>query len=697
MRSLLLLPLLAMFGTVPVASGQDLFDTDQFRPFNLTFKQPDFWNQLLNNQVSETYIPVDLEVDGITYPDVGIRLRGQSTIWCALNNKFPFRIRMDEYVAGQEIYGQDTFRLNNAALDPTFLREALAAEALRAYVPMAHRAFTNLTINGQNWGVYIIEQQKDGRYAQEFFGTSSGNRYKAIPYAGLTYHGPDPLDYVGRYDHVNGPTSDSYLDLIVLLDALNNTPLGKPLFDALNPLIDMDAYLWVLAGNALLCNWDSYQSNTHNYYVLFDGGEQRFYLQTHDLDLTFGTNRPWPNYPITAGFNKVTRPLSARPWKHLPFRQEFWDHIRTMAEDTFTWEHLGPLAWKWHNMIDAAVAADPKRIFSYQAFKNGITNTVSTSGGCINYFPGIQPWVEDRRAFVLSTGAYLAPKVELSGLSISPAAPVQNVPVTVAVTCRTPGSKVKVELRYRAGPGGFKTIPMRDDGQSGDGAPGDDVYGARIPGQSGGSLVEYLVVGNRRDLARGAMSFLPRKSEQEPFLYKIPFGTKGIRITEYMYSGADGEIIELTNTSSAPIDVTGWSLDDQSATPGVFDLSNAGVIPAGASIVVTDGDAATFRTSWSLVGVTVLGDNTVAKLGRNDAIHLFDSSRTLVDRLVYGDEDFPGTPRAQNASAWICSEGVGADDPTLWILSLQSDLQGSWFSAGGDVGSPGLFAASTCQ
>jgi hypothetical protein len=697
MRTLLFLPLLALFGTVQTVPAQDLFDNDLFRPFSLTFKQPDFWTQLLNNQVSETYIPVDLEVDGVTYPDVGIRMRGQSTIWCAQNNKFPFRLRMDEFVPGQEIYGQDTFRLNNAALDPTFLREALAAEALREYVPMANRGFTNLSINGQNWGVYIIEQQKDGRYAKEFFGTSSGSRYKAIYPAGLRYHGPDPLNYVGRYDHVNGPTSESYLDLIVLLDALNNTPLGKPLLDALAPLIDMDAYLWTLAGNALLCNWDSYQSNTHNYYMLFDGGQQRFYLQTHDLDLTFGTNRPWPNYPITAGFNKFTRPLSARPWKHLPFRQEFWNHIKTLAEDTFSWEHLGPLAWKWHNMIDAAVAADPKRIFSYQAFKDGITKDVSTSGACINYFPGIQRWVEERQAFVLSTDTLLNPRVDLSDVNLNPAAPAQGVPVVVSVTCRSPGKAAKVSLRYRAGPGAFQSIAMRDNGKSGDGAAGDDVYGAQIPGQSAGTLVEYVIVGNRKDPGRGNMSFLPRKSEQEPFEYKVPFGDTGIRITEYMYSGTDGEVLELTNTSSVSIDMTGWSLDDQSATPGVFDLSGAGIVAAGASVVVTDGDAANFSTTWSLVGVTVLGDNTVAKLGRNDAIHLFDATGVLKDRLIYGDEDFPGAPRTQNVSAWICSGGVGMDDPTLWTVSELGDSQGSWFSAGGDVGSPGIWTALDCQ
>ena len=57
----------------------------------------------------------------------------------------------------------------------------------------------------------------------------------------------------------------------------------------------------------------------------------------------------------------------------------------------------------------------------------------------------------------------------------------------------------------------------------------------------------------------------------------------------------------------------------------------------GESVVVTDGDAATFSADWNLAGVTVLGGNIVAKLGRNDAVYVFDAAGALVDRLAFGD------------------------------------------------------------
>ena len=69
----------ALFGLIPAAQGQDLYDQDQFRPFHLTFHQADFWQQLFDNYEDGIYIAADLEVDGVLYPDVGVRVRGQ--VW----------------------------------------------------------------------------------------------------------------------------------------------------------------------------------------------------------------------------------------------------------------------------------------------------------------------------------------------------------------------------------------------------------------------------------------------------------------------------------------------------------------------------------------------------------------------------------------------------------------------------------------
>ncbi len=171
-----------------------------------------------------------------------------------------------------------------------------------------------------------------------------------------------------------------------------------------------------------------------------------------------------------------------------------------------------------------------------------------------------------------------------------------------------------------------------------------------------------------------------------------------VRITEYMYSGPDGEFVELTNVGGSPVDMTGWSYDDNSDTPGSFSLSEFGTVAPGESVIITESDAETFRTAWGLAGsVGILGGSGgVAAIGRNDAINLWDSSNTLVDRLQYGDQDFPGTIRTQDVSGWVCTQGLGDNDAFKWTLAAAADAQGSFTSTGGAVGSPGTHVLIDC-
>ena len=169
-----------------------------------------------------------------------------------------------------------------------------------------------------------------------------------------------------------------------------------------------------------------------------------------------------------------------------------------------------------------------------------------------------------------------------------------------------------------------------------------------------------------------------------------------MQITEWMYNGADatGEYIEFTNLGSTAVDFSGWSFDDSSRSPGAVDLSGFGLVAAGQSVVLTEAAAEAFRAAWGLgAGVAVLGGND-NNLGRSDEINLFDASGTLVDRLTYGDQTFPGTVRAQNLSA---NPGTLADLTPFavgsgWTLAFPGDSFGSYSSALGDVGNPGSFA-----
>lgn len=166
-----------------------------------------------------------------------------------------------------------------------------------------------------------------------------------------------------------------------------------------------------------------------------------------------------------------------------------------------------------------------------------------------------------------------------------------------------------------------------------------------------------------------------------------------VQITEWMYSGTGPEYVEFTNMGSEAVDFSGWSYDDDSRLPVVFDLSGFGLVGVGESVVITEGDAEAFRASWGLdASVKVLGGYT-NNLGRNDEINLYAAGGVLVDRFAYGDQNFAGTIRTQGSSGNPLSvDALAAQTVTAdWTLAAFGDSFGSVISASDDVGNPGSF------
>lgn len=171
--------------------------------------------------------------------------------------------------------------------------------------------------------------------------------------------------------------------------------------------------------------------------------------------------------------------------------------------------------------------------------------------------------------------------------------------------------------------------------------------------------------------------------------FSVSASANGVYITEWMYN--DVEFVEFTNLSGAAVDFNGWSFDDDSRLPGVFDLSVFGLVANGESVIITETAAADFRQNWNLSSsVKVLGEYT-NNLGRNDEINLFDSLGNLIDRLAYGDQNFPGTIRTVNVSGRLTSgAGLGANDVSQWTFSALGDAENSYRALSGALGSPGI-------
>jgi len=685
----------AMVGAKP---ADDLYDTTTLRTLNFQFHDANWWQLLQQNYQSQTNILADLTVDGTTYPNVGVRIRG-NTSYTALpagSQKVSLNVEMDFVVSGQTLMGHDSLNLNNGFRDPTFCREVVYNNLVAQYIPNPRANHVMVTLNGENWGVYINVQQYNKDLLRDYFDDEDGLRIKCANNPngpGLVYNGPNPSGYTGYEIKNDGGLLNPWGALINVCNTVTNEPLAN--WPAIDAVFAIDPSTWSVVWENLLTDDDSYVNKGADFMLYRDPFDGRMHLNQTDANETFTM---W-NWAITRNFTATNKPVLSRVLSVPELRQRYMAHYRDAAS-RLNWTELEPVFNAHKALISAAVQADPKKLYSFTLFQNNFTSTVNMpypglAGGSII---GLQQFVNQRASFLNSNAELTArsPGILWVQASSDSPNPGETVFVTAAVAPPEGGSIASVEAFYQATAASYQRITMLDNGLAGDGAAGDGVFGAALPiSGNGGQRVKFYV-GARAANTYGSFSFNPVLTENGPLEFSYTFGGSGLRITEYMYQGAGGEFFELTNLSNEPIDLTGWSMDDDSATPGVLSLSAAGIVQPGGSIVVTDANPTSFKAAWGLSTTTVLGPNSVAALGRNDQINIYDASGSLVDRLTYGDETFPGTIRTQNKSGQVCVQKLGLDSIADWVYSVAGDAFGSWIASTGEPGSPGTFVIVSC-
>jgi len=694
-----ILAVLALLAWQPV-SAQDLYDTGTLRTFALSFHDADWLSRLRNNYATETEILADLVVDGQTYPNVGVRIRG-NTSYTALpagSEKFSLKISMDATVAGQELMGHASINLNNGFHDPTFSREVVYNNYVAQFIPNPRANHVLLTLNGANWGVYINVQQPDKRMLRDYFSNEDGLRVGCSNNPngpGLSYNGPTSAGYTAYQILGDGALADPWAPLITVANSLSNEPLIS--WPNIDTVFAIDPSIWSVALENFLSDDDSYGNKGCDFITYRDPIDGRMHLLQRDANETFTQT----NWTVTRNFSATNKPVLSRVLAVPELRQRYMAHYRRILRD-LNWAYFGPRFTAQRNLIDAAVQADPKKLYSYALFQTNFTSTVNMplpglAGGNI---VGLEQFMTDRANFLASNTELVAVGPTISSVQASANLPAPGDAVWITAAVTAVGSPItQVELYYRPAPtAGYLRLPMLDDGASGDGAAGNGVYGAQLPlAGAPGQRVAYYVAAVANN-AFQSRSFLPELAERGPQYVEYFFGSaNGMRISEWMYAGVSGEFVEFTNASGHPIDMTGWSMDDSNVLPGAFDLSAFGVVQPGESVIVTDATAASFRTAWGLgAEAKIIGELGVVSgnnFGRNDQIHLFNASDALEDRLYFGDQTFPGSIRTQNISGQATCTAIGFNELAGWHLSAAGDAHGSHVATSGDIGSPGLYQA----
>jgi hypothetical protein len=381
-------------------SSAPVYDVGTLRTFFLQFDAPDWEQELTAFYNTDVEVPATLNVDGRTFPDVGVHFRGNSSFrMVPAGYKHSLNVSLDWVHDKADLGGYQTFNLLNSNNDPTFVRTVLYAEIAKHYVPTPKTNYLRVVINGESWGVYVSAQQFNGDFVKEWFNTRQGARWK-VPgspraRAGLEYLGDAPAAYKRLYEIKTDDDPKAWADLIAFTKVLNTTPPDK-LEAALAPLFDVDSALKFLALDVALANSDGYWTRASDY-NLYQDVKGRFHIIPHDFNEGLGAEegrgfgfggRAGAELDPMVGLTDTAKPLRSKLLAVPALRTRYLGYVRDIAETWLDWTKLEPLVVKYQALIAADVKTDTRKIESFEEFHNGIA--------------GLKTFVERRRAFLLA-------------------------------------------------------------------------------------------------------------------------------------------------------------------------------------------------------------------------------------------------------------------------------------------------------
>ncbi|HBW85765.1 MAG TPA: hypothetical protein DEF82_03190 [Crocinitomicaceae bacterium] len=309
---------------------------------------------------------------------VGFRVRGNTS---RNAGKKSFNIDFNEFVPGQKFIDVDNMNLIGNHNDPSQQRAWLSGEILKdAELPVSRSSFIKLFINNEYKGLYLNNEAIDDEFLQSrFINDDSGNLYKCIWGADLSYQGTNTLAYSSVYELKTNKTLNDYSGLIHFLEVLYSSSISEfPC--AIQEVFDVDLYLKTLVYEILIGHWDGYAANKNNYYLYQRPSDGKFVFIEYDMDNTFGIDWfsiDWSTRNIN-NWQIGNRPLIQRLFSVPYFEDRFNFHMQEALNSVFTGNLIQELESKQLLIQQAAFDDVYKELdygFTDQDFLNAIYST----------------------------------------------------------------------------------------------------------------------------------------------------------------------------------------------------------------------------------------------------------------------------------------------------------------------------------
>ncbi len=314
------------------------------------------------------WFKADFQIDGTTtLRDVGFHSFG----WGSrdLNKDKPnLSLDIDHNVAGQSLHGIKRIRIKNNGQDQSGLRQALIYQAMREDHLLAPRStFAELTVNGQPYGYYFVEETFTEGFVRERTGNSNGAAYEAVGCQGLVSPmegGCDkmPIWFTRPFNETVGEGED----LVALCQVMNGPP--EQFLSGLAPLIIVSEWIdQVAIDTALAGDLDGFSVTGSNFRLYHDTSMNKLRLLVLGPDNTFvpemlpapSFTQPEPDVGCV-GENPQFRDIFLEKLMATPEGQALYQQaVRRLRTSVFTEATVNQRVDAWWSVVGPHAVADP--------------------------------------------------------------------------------------------------------------------------------------------------------------------------------------------------------------------------------------------------------------------------------------------------------------------------------------------------
>ncbi len=255
------------------------------------------------------------------------------------------------------------YKLNNCYGDPSYMRDYISRAALEqngVIVPKC--TYASLSIDGDNKGLYILEENVDEDFVKNNLG-NGGNLYK--PAKGCTLR-TDTTDY-SDYTLVCGQDKD-FNNLKILSDKTEKLTDGEKGDD--ESFLDVDTFLKCIAFDYVFGSYDSINGSGNNYYIYEKDG--RFTMIPCNMSGAMGGYEDEDNANLDEPYNgeDVSFPLVTKLLSVDEYKQKYYGYVENYVE--WAESNIPDMVEKQSAVIDRYAKNAESAFYTYDEYRNAI-------------------------------------------------------------------------------------------------------------------------------------------------------------------------------------------------------------------------------------------------------------------------------------------------------------------------------------